>query len=130
MPAERAMNERRSMRAFYQDRRIIPPCGSGEGGRASGGPTPDILPHGMDRRQFLAAGAAGLGLSALSYGDQKTLRVGLIGCGWYGKSDLFPADSGVAGGGGVAMRCRPQHALGGGGHGGHAAEIEEAAADL
>ena len=25
----------------------------------------------------------------MSYGDQRTLRVGLIGSGWYGKSDLF-----------------------------------------
>jgi predicted dehydrogenase len=43
----------------------------------------------MDRRQFLSAGAAGLGLSALAFADQKPLRVGMIGCGWYGKSDLF-----------------------------------------
>jgi predicted dehydrogenase len=43
----------------------------------------------MHRRQFLSAGAASLGLSALGYADQKPLRVGMIGCGWYGKSDLF-----------------------------------------
>src|SRR6201997_3517758 len=43
----------------------------------------------MHRRQFLSAGAASLGLSALGFADQKTLRVGMIGCGWYGKSDLF-----------------------------------------
>jgi predicted dehydrogenase len=43
----------------------------------------------MNRRQFLSASAAGLGLSALSYGDQKSLRVGVIGTGWYAKSDLF-----------------------------------------
>src|ERR1035437_4149594 len=48
----------------------------------------------MDRRQFLKAGAAGLALSAAGgyaaeFADQPPLRVGLIGCGWYGKSDLF-----------------------------------------
>jgi len=41
----------------------------------------------MDRRQFLVSlAAAG---SALAFDDQKRRRVGLIGCGWYGKSDLF-----------------------------------------
>ncbi|MCI0459500.1 MAG: Gfo/Idh/MocA family oxidoreductase [Gemmataceae bacterium] len=53
----------------------------------------------MDRRDFLHTGAAGLALSAASLsaapssarqaGDQKPPRVGLIGCGWYGKIDLF-----------------------------------------
>src|SRR5689334_19348463 len=43
----------------------------------------------MHRRQFLSAGAASLGLSALGFADQKPLRVGMIGCGWYGKTDLF-----------------------------------------
>lgn len=47
----------------------------------------------MNRRTFLKAGAAGLALSALrSYADDlaaKKYRVGLIGCGWYGKCDLF-----------------------------------------
>src|SRR4051812_47853881 len=38
----------------------------------------------MDRRQFLATAAA---LPALA--DTKPPKVGLIGCGWYGKSDLF-----------------------------------------
>jgi predicted dehydrogenase len=48
----------------------------------------------MDRRQFFT-GAAGLALSGAAaraqytYRDQKHRRVGLIGCGWYGKSDLF-----------------------------------------
>jgi len=46
----------------------------------------------MNRRQFLGAGAAGLALSqaALSaaFAD-RTPRVGLIGCGWYGKIDLL-----------------------------------------
>ena len=47
----------------------------------------------MNRRQFLQVGAAGLALSALGgyaaeFADQKK-RVGLIGCGWYGKSDLL-----------------------------------------
>jgi predicted dehydrogenase len=47
----------------------------------------------MDRRQFLSS-AAGLAVSAASsyavpFADQKPRRVGLIGCGWYGKSDLL-----------------------------------------
>jgi predicted dehydrogenase len=47
----------------------------------------------MNRRKFLQVGAAGLALSALGnyaaeFADQKK-RVGLIGCGWYGKSDLL-----------------------------------------
>jgi predicted dehydrogenase len=48
----------------------------------------------MNRRDFLQATAAGLALSATSgfsaeFADQKAKRVGLIGCGWYGKCDLF-----------------------------------------
>jgi predicted dehydrogenase len=47
----------------------------------------------MNRREFLHAGAAGLALSALggAYAGfaAKAPRVGLIGCGWYGKCDLF-----------------------------------------
>ena len=46
----------------------------------------------MNRRDFLHAGAAGVALSALgrqAFADTKRPRVGLIGCGWYGKSDLF-----------------------------------------
>ena len=48
----------------------------------------------MDRRRFLCASAAGVTLStargyAEQLADSKPLRVGLIGCGWYGKSDLF-----------------------------------------
>jgi predicted dehydrogenase len=42
----------------------------------------------MDRRRFLSASAAGLA-SAAAFDDQKRRRVGLIGCGWYGKSDLL-----------------------------------------
>ncbi|HVP47211.1 MAG TPA: Gfo/Idh/MocA family oxidoreductase [Bryobacteraceae bacterium] len=47
----------------------------------------------MNRRQFLTAGAglalaAGRGLAA-PYADQKPRRVGLIGSGWYGKSDIL-----------------------------------------
>jgi predicted dehydrogenase len=46
----------------------------------------------MNRRDFLHASAAGLALSAagpaLALADRKP-RVGLIGCGWYGKCDLF-----------------------------------------
>src|SRR2546421_8887965 len=48
----------------------------------------------MNRRQFLQASAAGLTLSTASgyaaeFADAKPPRVGLIGCGWYGKCDLF-----------------------------------------
>jgi predicted dehydrogenase len=43
----------------------------------------------MNRRQFLSATAAGLGLSGVEFAADKPLRVGLIGCGWYGKTDLL-----------------------------------------
>ncbi len=43
----------------------------------------------MNRRQFLTASAAGLAYSAEMFADQKPRRVGLIGCGWYGKADLL-----------------------------------------
>jgi predicted dehydrogenase len=48
----------------------------------------------MNRREFLRANAATLAASvgaayAGGITDQKTLRAGLIGCGWYGKCDLF-----------------------------------------
>ena len=48
----------------------------------------------MDRRKFLAVGATGAALSIFGgyfvHGaEPKPLRVGLIGIGWYGKSDLF-----------------------------------------
>ena len=47
----------------------------------------------MNRRHFLQTSAAALAASSLSsfavdFADQKK-RVGLIGCGWYGKTDLF-----------------------------------------
>ena len=47
----------------------------------------------MTRRKFIQVGATGMALSSLSnyaaeFADQKK-RVGLIGCGWYGKADLF-----------------------------------------
>ena len=48
----------------------------------------------MNRRKFLqTSGTAALALSTLptfaaEFADQKK-RVGLIGCGWYGKADLF-----------------------------------------
>jgi predicted dehydrogenase len=47
----------------------------------------------MNRRQFLKTTAAGLALPAArgygAFADQKPIRAGLIGCGWYGNSDLF-----------------------------------------
>src|SRR5438128_2200878 len=47
----------------------------------------------MNRRKFLQVGATSLALSTLGgyaaeLAEQKK-RVGLIGCGWYGKCDLF-----------------------------------------
>jgi len=48
----------------------------------------------MHRRQFLedsvaALAAAATGGRAFASGQEKPKRVGLIGCGWYGKNDLF-----------------------------------------
>jgi predicted dehydrogenase len=47
----------------------------------------------MDRRSFLLSGAAGAALSAAGQSAliaaESKARVGLIGCGWYGKCDLF-----------------------------------------
>jgi predicted dehydrogenase len=47
----------------------------------------------MNRREFLHSTAFGLAAAALApaqeYDRDKRRRVGLIGCGWYGKSDLF-----------------------------------------
>jgi predicted dehydrogenase len=43
----------------------------------------------MNRRQFLTSSAAGLGFAAAGFAQQKPLRVGIIGPGWYGKTDLF-----------------------------------------
>ena len=40
----------------------------------------------MNRRQFLSLAPA---LLAPAYAQDKPRRVGMIGCGWYGKSDLF-----------------------------------------
>jgi predicted dehydrogenase len=42
----------------------------------------------MQRRQFLQTGLAGLSFPA-AFAAEKPVRVGLIGCGWYGKSDIF-----------------------------------------
>src|SRR5580700_9294328 len=49
--------------------------------------------HILDRRTFLT-GAAGVSLAASRFAQARemqnhTPRVGLIGCGWYGKCDLF-----------------------------------------
>ncbi len=38
----------------------------------------------MDRRRFLSATAVSL---AAALADEKPKRVGLIGCGWYGKCE-------------------------------------------
>src|ERR1700760_595163 len=47
----------------------------------------------MNRREFLYTTALGLASAAIApaqeYDRDKRRRVGLIGCGWYGKSDLF-----------------------------------------
>ena len=49
----------------------------------------------MDRRQFIqssaaaASVAAALSTRAHAAGETKKRRVGLIGCGWYGKCDLL-----------------------------------------
>src|SRR6476620_3223617 len=47
----------------------------------------------MNRREFLGTGAAALAAASLaphvSGADTKPLRAGLIGCGWYGKNDMF-----------------------------------------
>src|ERR1044071_8284622 len=48
----------------------------------------------MPSRQFLQAGFAGLALSAArgyaeEFADDRPKRIGLIGCGWDGKSDIF-----------------------------------------
>ena len=47
----------------------------------------------MNRREFLYTTALGLAAAAVApaqeYDRDKRRRVGLIGCGWYGKSDLF-----------------------------------------
>ena len=45
----------------------------------------------MNRRRFLETGLAGLALSATpgARAAAQPIRVGLIGCGWYGKSDIF-----------------------------------------
>jgi predicted dehydrogenase len=42
----------------------------------------------MNRRRFLET-AAGAGLLPLAYAQEKKRRVGLIGCGWYGKVDVL-----------------------------------------
>src|SRR5437660_11909448 len=47
----------------------------------------------MNRRDALKTGGAGVGSLLAGYhvaaAEPKAYRVGLIGCGWYGKSDLF-----------------------------------------
>jgi len=60
--------------------------------KASGRPNSSSLAA-IDRRDFLkmltaSVACSALGSFAAEFGDQKK-RVGLIGCGWYGKCDLF-----------------------------------------
>jgi predicted dehydrogenase len=45
----------------------------------------------MNRREFLQSASAGIALekAAAYQPEEKKRRVGLIGCGWYGKIDLF-----------------------------------------
>ncbi len=43
----------------------------------------------MNRRQFLSTAAGLACVQGIPYADQKPRRVGLIGSGWYGKSDLL-----------------------------------------
>ena len=49
----------------------------------------------MYRREFLKSGISGaasfalLQAGAFAAGKEESIRVGLIGCGWYGKTDLF-----------------------------------------
>lgn len=43
----------------------------------------------MNRRQFLGTSAAIASSSVFAASTEKSLRVGLIGCGWYGKCDLL-----------------------------------------
>jgi len=50
----------------------------------------------MNRREFLEAGSAAAGVAmsvagkrALGFTSRQAKRVGLIGCGWYGKADLI-----------------------------------------
>ena len=63
----------------------------------------------MNRRQFFMT-APGLALAparsyAAEFADDMPLRVGLIGCGWYGKSDL-PAEPDHTDRDCLAVRCR------------------------
>src|SRR5690349_7489181 len=71
--------------------RSLGPDGSASGGEGS---RPRGRSEIMQRRSFLQAGAAGLAWSAAARGAaeiaaQQKKRVGLIGCGWYGKCDLL-----------------------------------------
>src|SRR5579884_1174397 len=43
----------------------------------------------MNRRSFLSAAGSALAAAGFGLADGKTRRVGLIGSGWYGKSDLL-----------------------------------------
>src|SRR5262249_15239270 len=62
-----------------------PPCLC-LGSNTSGNTFPDHIMSAMDRRQFLSTSTASL---AAALAAEKPKRVGLIGCGWYGKCDLF-----------------------------------------
>ena len=43
----------------------------------------------MNRREFLHTSALAAASNAVAFADSKPPRVGLIGCGWYGKCDLL-----------------------------------------
>ena len=57
-------------------------------------PASGLVPFHLNRRRFLQSASAGLAMTTLgAYGvdlvNRKPRRVGLIGAGWYGKSDLW-----------------------------------------
>src|ERR1041385_939346 len=57
-------------------------------------PAPSATPFNINRRRFLQTASASVALSALGADaldiiNGKPKRVGLIGAGWYGKSDLW-----------------------------------------
>ena len=87
----------------------------------------------MDRRDFLRASAAALALPAVSryalgFAAEPAKRVGLIGCGWYGKMRSAASAPGVACRGRFAVRRGQKDARRGSRTGGWPAGIGEEAA--